>query len=48
MGASKGKCDKGKDPKTCSPAQIRECHGAAAVHVCGSGTRGPKKKASSR
>ena len=28
------KCEKGKDPKTCTPEQIRECHGEAAEHPC--------------
>jgi len=27
-------CEKDKDPKTCSPEQIRECHGDAAKHPC--------------
>ncbi len=26
MAAAK-KCEKGKDPKACTPAQIRKCHG---------------------
>jgi hypothetical protein len=42
MGASAKKCDKGKDPKTCSPEQVRKCHGTEAVHPCGAGT-GKKK-----
>jgi len=25
--ATTKKCDKGKDPKTCTPAQIKKCHG---------------------
>jgi hypothetical protein len=29
------KCEKGKDPKTCSPKQIKECHGDTAKHSCG-------------
>ena len=37
------KCEKGKDPKTCSPEQIRECHGDTAVHPCEAGAN-PKKK----
>jgi len=28
------KCEKGKDPKSCTPEQIRECHGEAAKHPC--------------
>ncbi len=28
------KCEKGKDPKTCSPEQIKECHGDSATHPC--------------
>lgn len=28
-------CEKGVDPETCSPEQIRECHGDAASHSCG-------------
>ena len=28
------KCEKGKVPKTCSPEQVRECHGDAAKHRC--------------
>ncbi|MFB3882754.1 MAG: hypothetical protein ACE149_15930 [Armatimonadota bacterium] len=32
--AAAAKCEKGKDPKACSPKQIRECHGEAKVHVC--------------
>jgi hypothetical protein len=28
------KCEKGKDPKTCSPQQIRECHGDTVKHPC--------------
>jgi hypothetical protein len=29
------KCEKGKDPKKCTPEQIKECHGEAAEHSCG-------------
>lgn len=25
--AAPKKCDKGKDPKTCSPEQVKKCHG---------------------
>jgi len=28
------KCEKGKDPKKCTPEQIKECHGDAAEHPC--------------
>jgi hypothetical protein len=28
------KCEKGKDPRTCTPEQIKECHGEAAEHSC--------------
>jgi len=28
------KCEKGKDPKTCSPKQIKECHGDSKKHPC--------------
>jgi hypothetical protein len=28
------KCEKGKDPKTCTPEQIKECHGNTAKHPC--------------
>ena len=35
------KCEKGKDPKKCTAEQIRECHGEAAKHPCGSS---PEKK----
>jgi hypothetical protein len=31
---SSKKCEKGKDPKTCSAEQIRECHGEASEHPC--------------
>jgi hypothetical protein len=34
MCASSKKCEKGKDPKTCSPEQIKECHGDTATHSC--------------
>ena len=32
MAATK-KCEKGKDPKTCSAEQIKKCHGTAK-HAC--------------
>ena len=28
------KCEKGKDPKTCTPEQIKECHGDDPKHSC--------------
>ncbi len=31
---SENLCEKGKDPKTCSPEQIKECHGDVAEHPC--------------
>ena len=43
MCASSKKCEKGKDPKTCSPEQITECHGDRKAHPC-EGGRKPKKK----
>ena len=27
-------CPKGKDPGTCTPAEIKECHGATRQHPC--------------
>ncbi len=30
----KGKCHKGKNPKECTPEQIRECHGDVGEHPC--------------
>ena len=32
--AKRKKCERGKDPKTCSPEQIRECHGSDRKHPC--------------
>jgi len=29
------KCEKGKDPKTCTDEQIQECHGSTKEHACG-------------
>ena len=43
MCASSKKCEKGKDPKTCSPEQIKECHGDTAIHPCGTDSK-PRKK----
>ncbi len=28
------KCEKGKDPKTCSAEQIKKCHGETKKHAC--------------
>jgi hypothetical protein len=44
MCASSKKCEKGKDPKTCSPEQIKECHGDTPVHPCGTSSSPAKKK----
>ena len=42
--ASKAKeCEKGKAPKTCSPEQIRKCHGQSAVHECEGADKSNKK-----
>ena len=30
----KEKCHKGKNPKECSPEQIKECHGDVKEHRC--------------
>lgn len=27
-------CHKGKDPKECTPEQIKECHGDVKEHPC--------------
>lgn len=35
MGTPTDTCEKGMDPKTCSPERIRECHGESAGHSCG-------------
>jgi len=38
MSDEKGKCQKPKegkgDPKTCSPEQVKKCHGEAEDHPC--------------
>jgi len=34
MAQATKKCEKGKDPKKCTPEQIRECHGDAPKHPC--------------
>jgi hypothetical protein len=36
MAEATEKCEKGKDPKKCTPEQIKECHGDTAKHPCGS------------
>ena len=43
MAESTKTCEKGKDPKTCSPEQIKECHGDTATHPCEADVK-PKKK----
>ena len=37
------KCEQGKDPKTCSPERIKECHGESAAHPCENGAKPAKK-----
>ena len=44
MPESSKKCQKGKDPKTCSPEQIKECHGETETHSCCETCASPKKK----
>jgi len=39
MSDEKKKCEKGKDPKCCTPEQIKQCHGEAAVHTCGKSSK---------
>ena len=34
MAKATKKCEKGKDPRKCTPEQISECHGEAAKHGC--------------
>ena len=34
MAATAKKCEKGKDPKTCTPEQIKKCHGETKKHSC--------------
>jgi hypothetical protein len=36
------KCEKGKDPKSCTPQQVEECHGDDKKHAC-AGTAKPAK-----
>jgi hypothetical protein len=43
MSKSAEKCEKGKDPKTCPPEQIKECHGDVATHPCEAGAKSKKK-----
>ena len=31
--ATAKKCEKGKDPKACTPAQVKKCHGTKK-HAC--------------
>ncbi len=42
MGNTSEKCEKGKDPKKCTPEQVKECHGAVGGHPC---PTTPEKKA---
>jgi len=30
----KGKCHEGRNPKECTPEQIKECHGDVEEHPC--------------
>lgn len=39
MSTNEKPCEKGKDPKCCSPEQIRTCHGEVAEHECESEER---------
>ena len=32
--AATKKCEKGKDPKSCSAAQVKKCHGTTKKHIC--------------
>jgi hypothetical protein len=43
MSEATKKCEKGKDPKTCSPEQIKECHGESTAHPCDGGGKPAKK-----
>ncbi len=29
-----GRCEKARDPRECTPGQIRECHGEVGDHPC--------------
>jgi hypothetical protein len=42
--ATTSKCQKGKSPKTCSPEQIKTCHGSTTNHACCSTPRSKTKK----
>lgn len=44
MCSSGKKCEKDKDPKTCSPEQIKECHGDTATHPCETAGESTKKQ----
>ena len=43
MGSKTKKCEKGKDAKTCSSEQIKECHGEVAGHPCEGSGKSTKK-----
>jgi hypothetical protein len=36
-------CEKGKDPKTCTEAQVKECHGDSPKHGCAEAADTAKK-----
>jgi len=36
------KCEKGKDPKTCTAEQVKECHGDARDHECAATAKSSK------
>ena len=36
------KCEKGKDPKTCTAEQVKECHGDAREHECAATAKSSK------
>lgn len=38
----KEKCDKGKEPKKCTPEQIKKCHGDVKSHYCDENKAGKK------
>ena len=33
------KCHKGKDPRTCTAQEIKECHGDSKTHPCAGGNK---------
>jgi hypothetical protein len=35
-------CEKGKDPKTCTAEQVKECHGDAREHACAAPAKAKK------